>query len=264
MLQAAIKIILLSLLLIHTAAAGGSEIRISNLGLIFVPQGAQLCADTIFVEEGGTYITEIREGTCPTAHITGGGTIVLPVELSSFTASIKDGYVFLNWITQTEVDNYGFEIQRSNDSTSNNWQKIAFVPGSGNSNSHKEYHYTDKSLIGGSEFFYRLKQIDTDGQFTFSEIISIVNLPLRFELHQNYPNPFNAGTVITFAIPEKTKVVLNIYNILGEKISEELNKELDPGFYDVNLTFNNLSSGVYIYSIETKDNIAAKKMILLR
>ncbi|MDZ7623648.1 MAG: hypothetical protein U5J96_04260 [Ignavibacteriaceae bacterium] len=113
----------------------------------------------------------------------------LPVELSSFTAVFSDGTVQLKWITETEVNNYGFDIERKVEKQE--WTQIGFLAGYGNSNSPKTYSFTDNNLIGGSKFQYRLKQIDTDGQYKYSETIEVEISPGNFTLYQNYPNPFN-------------------------------------------------------------------------
>jgi hypothetical protein len=131
-----------------------------------------------------------------------------PVELISFYATVRNSVVILDWKTATEVDNYGFEIERSltpnpsqREGTSN-WEKFGFVSGYGNSNSLKEYSFKDSKLASGS-YFYRLKQIDTDGSFSYSNVVNVtVDLtPTNFELSQNYPNPFNPSTKIRYAIP---------------------------------------------------------------
>ena len=91
----------------------------------------------------------------------------LPVELSSFTANVIGKSVKLSWQTETEVNNYGFEIERS--IAKGNWEKIGFVNGSGNSNSQKNYTFEDKNLIVG-KYHYRLKQLDNDGQLSLIHI----------------------------------------------------------------------------------------------
>ena len=122
----------------------------------------------------------------------------LPVELSSFSASIIGSAVKLNWRTETEVNNYGFEIQKSqmsNVKSQTEWETIGFVEGYGNSNSPKDYSFTDASVVSGT-YSYRLKQIDIDGQFEYSKIIEVnLGAPKKYELAQNFPNPFNPNTV---------------------------------------------------------------------
>ncbi len=148
------------------------------------------------------------------------------------------------------------------------WEKVAFVEGHGNSNSTKVYSFTDKHLVGGSKFMYRLKQIDIDGTFEYSDAVEIEVLPSKYELMQNYPNPFNPSTKIKFSLPEDARININVYNILGEKVVSVLSEDLKAGFHQVD--FNSaasgyqLSSGVYIYTIESKNFSQVKKMMLLK
>ena len=161
--------------------------------------------------------------------------VALPVELSSFSALINKNVVNLKWQTKTEINNYGFEVERASSSTSpiQGWEKIAFVNGHGNSNSPKDYSFVDKNPAGGSKFIYRLKQIDTDGKFEYSKEVEIELVPDEFKLFQNYPNPFNPVTNIKFALPKAAKVTLLVYNLLGEKVATLLNEDKEAGFYDV-------------------------------
>ncbi|MDP2363200.1 MAG: hypothetical protein Q8M94_05470, partial [Ignavibacteria bacterium] len=107
--------------------------------------------------------------------------VPLPVELTSFTSKVISDRVQLNWQTKTEVNNYGFEIERK--TSDEQWEKIGFVNGNGNSNSPKDYLFVDKNLFGGSKFNYRLKQIDNDGQFEYSDMVVVQVVPNKFELY---------------------------------------------------------------------------------
>ena len=190
----------------------------------------------------------------------------LPVELSSFTAIESKGQVTLKWITETEIDNYGFEVERALSSTTRlqGWEKIGFVQGSGNSNSPKEYSYIDKKLIGGSKFKYRLKQIDNTGQYEYSNEVEVNLIPTEYALFQNYPNPFNPSTTIRYQLPKESKVAIKIYSILGSEVMELLNEQKEAGTYEIEFNAEALSSGTYIYRIIAGDFIQTKKMILLR
>jgi len=195
---------------------------------------------------------------------------VLPVELSSFSTSVTKTGVKLLWRTETEVDNYGFDVERMTPlkppkgGTSAEWKKIGFVEGHGNSNSPKEYSFVDGDLLRGT-VYYRLKQIDTDGSFEYSDIVQVeIGLPTRFELFQNYPNPFNPGTVISYQLAVDSYVTLKVYNIVGREIVTLVNKSQEPGYYNVNFNATNLSSGIYYYSIIAGANKFTRKMILIR
>jgi hypothetical protein len=187
----------------------------------------------------------------------------LPVELTSFAAKMYDkDKVKLYWTTQTEVNNYGFDVERQ--TINGQWEKVAFVNGNGNSNSPKDYSYIDKNLIGGSKFNYRLKQIDNDGQFEYSDAVEVEVVPNKFELSQNYPNPFNPTTKIRYQLPYDSKVVIKVYNILGSEVMELVNDKKEAGVYEVEFKADNLSSGTYIYKISADNFVQTKKMTLLK
>ena len=194
---------------------------------------------------------------------------LLPVELLTLFTSIKNNSVTLFWETATEVDNYGFEVARCENSNvkGETWQTVGFVQGHGNSNSVKSYSFTDKNLKSG-KYLYRLKMIDTDGSFEYSNEVEVdVTLPTEFTLMQNYPNPFNAQTKIKFTIPpgaNNNKVTLKLFNILGEEIKTLLNEELEAGFHEVDFNASNLASGVFIYRIEWDDKFKVKKMMMIK
>jgi Secretion system C-terminal sorting domain len=185
----------------------------------------------------------------------------LPVELSAFSAAIIGSSIQLNWRTETEVNNYGFEVERK----INNWEKIGFVQGNGNSNSPKNYSFIDKNLTK-EKYFYRLKQIDNDGQFEYSKVIEIDFNPITtYTLDQNYPNPFNPSTVIEFSLPENVgNVELSIYNALGEKLAELVNTVLTAGKYQYEWNAQNIAAGMYIYELKTNNFVSVKKMILMK
>jgi len=208
----------------------------------------------------------------------------LPVELTTFTASVVDKSVKLNWQTATEVNNYGFNVERQiqepsikNQDKNQNWENITFVEGYGNSNSTKYYSYSDNPNISG-KYLYRLKQIDIDGSFEYSDAIKIevnISLPTDYCLSQNYPNPFNPTTVIKYQIPNNKNqtntnsqnsniVTLKVYNILGNEIATLVNEDKQPGVYEVQFDAGKLTSGVYYYQLITDNYFAVKRMILIK
>lgn len=192
--------------------------------------------------------------------------VFLPVELSTFTATPNKNAVELKWQTTTEVDNYGFEVERALFSTSSiqAWQKIGFIPGSGNSNSPKNYSFTDKNPVGGKKFIYRLKQIDNSGKYEYSNEVEVEFVPSEFALYQNYPNPFNPATTIKFAMAKAGRVNLTVYNLVGEKVTTLLDENRDAGFYTIEFNASKLASGIYIYRMTTSDFVQTKKFTLLK
>ena len=190
----------------------------------------------------------------------------LPVELSSFTAKASNDQVQLNWETKTEVNNFGFEVERTSVVNNENktWQKIGFVEGNGNSNSPKEYSFVDKVLQSGN-FSYRLKQIDTDGQFEYSpEVNVVIEVPTDYALEQNFPNPFNPSTTIKFSIPEAGMVKLTVYNLLGQEVKTLVDEQRQAGSYTELFNASGLNSGVYFYELRVNEFVITKKMQLLK
>ena len=188
----------------------------------------------------------------------------LPVELTSFTAAFNQSTINLKWETKTEINNYGFEVERSLSTENKQWDKIGFIPGHGNSNSPKDYSFVDKNPSGGSKFIYRLKQIDNDGKFEYSDEVEIELVPNEFNLFQNYPNSFNPSTKIRFSVPIYTKVSIQIYNQLGEVVVHPVNNFYEAGNYAIEINLNNLASGVYIYKISADNFSDVKKMVLTK
>ncbi len=193
----------------------------------------------------------------------------LPVELSSFSAStIEKKIVQLKWNTETEINNYGFEVQRSK-YTNKDWKTLGFVSGHGTSNSKQSYVFVDNNILSSGIYFYRLKQIDQDGTNTYSNAILInFGFPSKYEVFQNYPNPFNPSTIIEYNIPEECYVDIDIFDSQGTKVSDLVTKNHPAGNYKVSFNGGGLSSGVYFCRIQakgkTKTFSSTKKMILLR
>lgn len=194
------------------------------------------------------------------------GTDPFPVELSSFSAYLKGNEVNLKWQTKTEVENYGFEIERAAFSVSHStdWLKIGFVSGSGNSNSPKDYTFVDKTVSSG-KYIYRLKQIDVDGKFEYSKAVEVdLDKPELFYLGQNYPNPFNPTTKINYSLPTDAEVKLAVYNLEGELIKSLVNEKQAAGSYSIDFNADALATGMYIYKLIANDFIQIKKMLLTK
>ncbi len=186
----------------------------------------------------------------------------LPVELVNFTADIIDNDVILNWTTATETNNLGFAIERKHNKA--DWRKIGFVPGHGTTTEPQFYSFDDESVLLGV-YQYRLKQIDYNGTFEYSEIIEMeVGIPTEFSLSQNYPNPFNPITTIRFTISDVRFTSLKVYDVLGNEIATLVNEEKPPGSYEVEWNASDFPSGIYFYRLTASTYSVTKKMILLK
>ena len=186
----------------------------------------------------------------------------IPVELTSFTASVSGNDVTLNWITATEVNNRGFDVLRS--TVEDVWEKIGFVAGFGTTTEIHSYSFVDENLASG-KYAYRLKQFDFDGTVELLNVVNVeVTNPVKYDLSQNYPNPFNPSTAIKFTLAKGGNVTLKIYNTLGEEVALLVNQVMESGNHEVNFDAFNLGSGIYFYRIEAGDFSQVKKMTLLK
>lgn len=247
----------------------------ATLGASSVLEGTILANTSISSGDGAQVHGRLLAGAVTSSGaVTLINNTALPVELTSFTVALNKSAVELNWNTATEVNNYGFEIERlaisdkllanSQKLNANSWSKIGFVQGHGNSNSPKEYSFEDKNPQVG-KLQYRLKQIDFDGAFEYSNVAEVeVEAPKQFTVYQNYPNPFNPTTNISYEIPVKSNVVIKVYDVLGSEVVALLNEEKLPGRYQVEFKASHLPSGIYFYSINAGEYKSIKKMIVLK
>jgi Secretion system C-terminal sorting domain len=191
-----------------------------------------------------------------------------PVELTSFTANMSDGKVIVNWQTATEINNSGFSVERSSDNIS--FKEIAFIRGHGTTTDKSVYSYADNSALSG-KYYYRLKQVDYNGSFSYSSSIEVnIGIPKNFSLDQNYPNPFNPSTTIRFALPTNARVSIKLYNTLGQEVVNILNNEqMNAGVHETVLNASNFSSGVYFYRLEAEGDDGSvfaktKRMVFIK
>ena len=191
---------------------------------------------------------------------------IIAVELISFIASVSGNDVVLNWVTVTETNNSGFEVERSkiaNDINQTGWKRIGIVEGNGTTTEIQNYSFTDKPEPG--KYRYRLKQVDYDGSFEYSNVIEVeVGAPQQFSLYQNYPNPFNPVTNIKYSVPQFLNVVIKVFDVLGKEVVILVNEGKFAGTYELNWNAANLPSGVYLYQLKAADFVQTRKMILLR
>jgi hypothetical protein len=196
----------------------------------------------------------------------------LPVELTSFTASIDRRDVHLNWTTASEMNNSGFIVERTlvrSENTPAEWINTGFVEGNGTTNETQNYSFTDRGLNSG-KYNYRLKQIDYNGNFEYFNLSGevVIGVPDKFDLSQNYPNPFNPTTKINFDLPFDSKVMMKIFDITGREIITLVNEVHEAGYYTVTFDSKGIASGVYFYRIIAEGNsqqfVKTKRMILVR
>lgn len=222
---------------------------------IDIGTGADVCATSITIN--GTY--------------SGGGTIctgALPVSLSSFTGTSDKRNVTLMWVTEWELNNFGFRIERMR-IDENAWKEVSFVEGHGTSITANGYIWKDEKLKAGT-YRYRLKQIDYNGNFEYFSLESdvIVNPPGKFDLSQNYPNPSNPKCKINFEMPVNGLVNIKVYDIIGREVLTLLDETREADYYTIEFDGSNLASGVYFYRIiaqgEGQTFTKTMKMVLVK
>lgn len=192
----------------------------------------------------------------------------VPVELTSFNVSLQGKNSILSWETATETNNSGFMVERK--SNGNNFESIIMVKGKGTTSEKSVYNFTDKNLTPGN-YTYRLKQIDFNGKYEYSNEINVsVTSAEKFSLQQNFPNPFNPSTRISYSVPVESKIKLEVFNLLGEKVAIILDAIKSAGEYEASFDAGNLTSGIYFYTITASPNSGGakfsntQKMLLVR
>ena len=194
----------------------------------------------------------------------------LPVELSSFTGLAQGRTINLAWSTKTEINNSGFDVERrainNEQSTMNNWAKVGSVSGKGTTNAPQNYSFSDVVKVAGS-YNYRLKQIDRNGNFTYSSEVTVKATlsPEDYKLSQNYPNPFNPSTKFNFAVKSTEHVAIKVYNSIGQEVAS-LFDGVVPADQIQEVTFDGsrLASGIYFYVLRATDRVEVKKMLMMK
>ena len=202
----------------------------------------------------------------------------LPVELSFFHATTAAAGAELVWQTASETNNYGFEIERTTTTGhpeqanapiydpvgKGDWNKIGFVEGNGTTNAPKSYSFVDKSASGKKS--YRLKQIDRDGKFEYSQTVEVTALiaPKEFALEQNYPNPFNPTTAISYQLSVNGCTTLKIYDAIGREVATLVNEVKEAGYYSAQFDGAKLSSGIYFAKLTSDRKMQMRKLLLMK
>ena len=181
---------------------------------------------------------------------------------------VKGNDAILEWSTTSRSNNYGFEIFRSQNS-SLKFRRIGFINIYHTTSISHDYQFVDKDLPTG-KYNYRLKQIDHNGNYQYSEILKIsICTPMEFHLFQNYPNPFNSLTNISYSLSKSSHVDLIIYDINGKEVCRLVDEFQEPGHYNVMWNgFNSqdtlVASGIYYYKIKVSDLTKYRKIVYLK
>jgi hypothetical protein len=204
--------------------------------------------------------------------------ISLPVQLSAFTAAISGDNVILKWRTETEVNNLGFSVYRSEVETGK-YIRINFVDGAGNTGMPTDYQFIDKNAEAGKTYYYYLEDVDITGEKNRSNIIRVIVPPAKlvpkaFVLLQNFPNPFNPETWLPYELPEDAAVMIRIYDLKGQLVRQLDLGNQKAGFYVGKKTAaywdgkdqlgQRVASGIYFYSLSAGDFESVRRMVILK
>jgi hypothetical protein len=250
------------------AAGGGWAVEV----IYDIPNSTWAAGDTVVVifknigasAYAGALTKLVYKTTSVSPEVTGKS--ALPVEMTTFDAIVHRGSlsdeVVLNWRTVGETNNYGFEVQRSVDGK--DFSKIGFVSGAGSTNIGQTYQFIDRGVDIGV-YFYRLKQIDTNGSFSLTETKEVaITPPESYELSQNFPNPFNPQTDIIFRLKEEGRVTIAVYDVLGREVARVIDEKMKVGSHRVTFDGRNLPTGMYLYSMKAGEYHQIKKMALIK
>jgi len=197
----------------------------------------------------------------------------IPVELTSFTSESRLGAIDLMWETASETNNYGFYIDRRREGDDDNaWKTLSFVKGANNTNTVSRYNYSDVNVRLNTAYQYRLRQIDADGSqgcYTSNVITEVYNVTNALVLEPNTPNPFSNSTAISFTLPAKTAVKLEVIDMLGNVVKTIVDSELDGTNHSYNWDSrdNNgrfVESGTYMFRLTAGQEVLTGKMSLVR
>jgi hypothetical protein len=192
--------------------------------------------------------------------------VALPVQISSFAAVMDYRNARLSWSTASETNNHGFEIERRPVGGNGTWAKVGFVPGAGTSTSPREYSYVDANVPPG-RYAYQLKQIDTDGKFTYSGSVEIeIGVAAReLALTDAFPNPFNPATTIEFSVPNDGRATLKVFNVLGQEVATLFDGIATAGrFNQARFDATSLPTGLYFSRLEFDGKSMMKKLLLTK
>ena len=191
----------------------------------------------------------------------------LPVQLSSFSVRSINGAARLTWTTISEINNYGFCVERGSTPDDLRDATDGFVPGHNTTLEAHEYSWTDTDPVS----YYRLRQIDLNGDVQYSDVVSTVTTGMdreraadEFGLAQNYPNPFNPTTTIGYSVPARSHVALSVFNTLGQQVSILQNGEQGAGYHEVTFNAKDLPSGVYFYRLQAGSFVETKRLLLMK
>ena len=186
----------------------------------------------------------------------------LPVELTGFTATASGETVALDWTTASETNNAGFDVERSANGEA--FTGIDFVAGAGTTSDPQTYRFVDQEPPFSSTVQYRLRQVDLDGTFEYSETVTVKRMPEAFALLPSAPNPFRSTARLRYELPDAASVSLQVYDLLGRRVRTLVNAEQAAGRYTATLDGSRLAPGTYFVRLRAGEHMQTQSVTLVR
>ncbi|MBR9974198.1 MAG: T9SS type A sorting domain-containing protein [Bacteroidetes bacterium] len=192
-----------------------------------------------------------------------GGLTPNPVELTAFTAHVKDQTTLLRWRTASELNNFGFEVERSTDAHA--WEMIGFVPGAGTSSSPRSYDFADRHLPLTGAIRYRLRQVDRDGSFEYSPIV-LVHPGLRNTqgITGSFPSPARSQTTVNYTVTTPGNIALTIHDLAGRQVKQLAENNAEVGTHSATFDVGTLPRGMYLLHLRQAETIHVHPLLVTR
>ncbi|MBL0308478.1 MAG: T9SS type A sorting domain-containing protein [Bacteroidetes bacterium] len=194
----------------------------------------------------------------------GFGGVPLPVELIYLEAEAMDNsYIQVRWATAVEINNYGFDVERSTDGAS--WTKVSFVNGHNNSTIQQTYQYDDREVVSNVRYYYRLKQMDYNGDFKHTDMVTaILTSTTTFEVLDLVPNPTASHTTLQILSSKDQEITVDIYNIVGQKVLSRHHQIVKGQNNNIDFQLSILASGTYSVMVSSANEVYVKKLVITR
>jgi len=187
--------------------------------------------------------------------------IVVPVDFVSFQVKLEGNNTLLNWATANEINNAGFEIQRSTDGQ--DYRKIGWITGQGNASERIDYSFVDENMQPNVQYYYRLKQMDFDGQYDYSRVVTSIYKDIKgFVLESINPNPSESGfTTVKILSSKDQDLKVTVIDNMGKLLIDKSIK-IGEGINFYKLNVNDLSAGTYFVKIASEEQSNFKKLVI--
>jgi len=187
------------------------------------------------------------------------GSVTLPVELRNLELIADKGFIRLQWSTASEINNKGFDVQRSEDGK--NFKTLEFIEGAGTTLEPQFYSFTDESAQEGVEYFYRLKQIDLDETFDYSKVL-VGSLKVdHLQVSNVFPNPTKDAAQINVTLPQDEQLTLELFDNTG-KLLRTQQQQVGAGVQTLELDLDGLIAGLYVVKLQTNQNSVYRKVVI--